>query len=99
MSWKFDQAPNVACITCGSVIAGHPVLVATHYESDHSWAFMDGEPVDMASALVVAMSEVVNRHPDVEEIAGLEPGWSATRTSVSEPWIIQQDVWVSEALD
>ncbi len=57
---------------------------------------MDGEPVEMASALVVAMSEVVDRHPDLEEIAGLEPGWSATRTSVGEPWIIQQDDWVSE---
>lgn len=25
MSWKFDQAPNVAGITCQSVIEGHPV--------------------------------------------------------------------------
>jgi hypothetical protein len=36
MDWKFDQAPNVVCITCQSVIAGNPVLVVTHYEEDHS---------------------------------------------------------------
>ena len=90
MGWKFDQPPNVACITCASVIKGHPVLLATHYEDDHSWAFMDRGPVDPASALVVAMSEIVDRHPDLAEIANLSPGWSATRTAVGEPWMVQQ---------
>ncbi len=96
-NWKFDQAPNVACITCRSVIAGHPVLVATHYEDDHSWAFMDGEPTDAATALVVAMSEVIDRHPDIDEIATLLPGRSATRLAPGEPWARQPDDWGSEA--
>lgn len=97
MSWKFDQAPNVACITCQSVIDGHPVLVATHYEDDHSWGFMDGAPADMATALTVAMSEVVERHPDLIEIANLPPGWSAIRAAVGEPWTKQQNDWEAEA--
>jgi hypothetical protein len=97
MVWNFDQAPNVACMTCRSVIAGHPVLIATHYEDDHSWGFMDGTPTDMAAALVVAMSEVIDRHPDLDEIASLPPGWSATRAAVGEPWLKQQDDWGSEA--
>lgn len=63
MNWKFDQAPNVACITCQSVIDGHPVLVATHYEDDDSWAFVDGAPTNTATALVVAMSEVIEYIP------------------------------------
>lgn len=63
MNWKFDQAPNVACITCQSVIDGHPVLVATHYEDDNSWAFVDGAPTNTATALVVAMSEVIEYIP------------------------------------
>jgi hypothetical protein len=97
MVWNFDQAPNVTCMTCRSVIAGHPVLIATHYEDDHSWGFMDGTPTDMAAALVVAMSEVIDRHPDLDEIASLPPGWSATRAAVGEPWLKQQDDWGSEA--
>jgi hypothetical protein len=97
MVWNFDQAPNVACMTCRSVIAGHPVLIATHYEDDHPWGFMDGTPTDMAAALVVAMSEVIDRHPDLDEIASLPPGWSATRAAVGEPWLKQQDDWGSEA--
>jgi hypothetical protein len=91
MSWKFDQAPNVACVTCRSVIEGHPVLVVTHYEDDHSWSFMDGTPVDMETAMMVAMSEVVARHPDLQEIAALPPGWSATRIAVGEPWSKKHD--------
>ena len=96
MTWKFDQAPNVACIACRSVFEGHPLLVVTHYEDDHSWAFMDGEPFEGATALVVAMSEVVDRHPDLDEIAGLPPGWSATRAAVGQPWSKHKDDWGSE---
>jgi hypothetical protein len=96
MTWKFDQEPNVACITCKSVIAGHPVLVATHYEDDHSWAFLDGQNFDTADALVVAMSTILELHPDLDEIAGLPPGWSATRTASGEPWSKRQDVWDPE---
>ncbi len=96
MTWKFDQAPNVACITCRSVIAGQPVLVATHYEEDHSWGFLDGAPPSTANALVVAMSTVVHRHPDLEEIASLPPGWSATRVAVGEPWTRREDDWEPE---
>jgi hypothetical protein len=91
MTWKFDQAPNVACLTCRSVIEGHPVLVVCHYEDDHSWAFLDGAPFDGASALVVAMSSVVDRHPDLDEIADLLPGWSATRVAAGEPWSRTED--------
>ncbi|MBK5571836.1 hypothetical protein [Ensifer sp. SSB1] len=49
-------------------------------------AFLDGEPTVMATALVVAMSEVVDIHPDIDEIADLPLGWSATRTGIGEPW-------------
>ncbi|WP_069058616.1 hypothetical protein [Sinorhizobium sp. RAC02] len=93
MSWKFNQAPNVACITCPSVIDGHPVLIATHYEDDDSWAFMDDKPADITSAFVVAMSEVIALHPDLDEVASLPPGWSATRAAVGQPWMKQQDDW------
>lgn len=96
MTWKFDQARNVACITCRSVIEGHPVLVAIHYEDDHSWGFLDGQPVDMAAALVVAMSSVVDRYPDLNEIAHLPPSWEATRVAVGKPWSKRQSDWVTE---
>lgn len=91
MSWKFDQARNVACITCPSVMAGGPVLLAAHYADDDSWAFLDGQALDMADARVVAMASVVDRHPDLDEIADLPPGWSARRVAVGEPWTRTRD--------
>lgn len=86
MAWPFDQAPNVACISCRSVVDGAPVLVVTHYDDDHSWAFLDGQTYDPGSALVVAMKTILDRHPDLTEIADLPPGWSATRPTVDQIW-------------
>ena len=96
MTWMFDQAPGVACITCRSVIAGSPVLVVTHYEDDHSWAFLDGQVSDLGEALVVAMSTVLDRHPGLEEIAGLPPGWTAIRAAADQPWTRQRDAWTPD---
>ena len=86
MSWIFDQAPNVACIADRSVMNGKPVLTVAHYEDDHSWAFLDGSLFDPADALVVAMSEVIDRHADLAEVADLPTGWSATRVAKGQPW-------------
>ena len=72
------------------------MLVAIHYEDDHSWGFLDGQPVDMAAALVVAMSSVVDRYPDLNEIAHLPPSWEATRVAVGKPWSKRQSDWVTE---
>lgn len=91
MTWNFDQLPNSACITCRSVIEGRTVLLATHYDEDHSWAFLDGQPFSAADALVVAMSEVIDIHPDLDEISNLPPGWSATRVGLGEPWSKEED--------
>jgi hypothetical protein len=86
MSWTFDQAPNVACVTNHAVIGGAPILVVTHYLDDHSWGFLDGQPFEAADALIVAMSTVVGLHPDVLDVADLPPGWSAVRDSAGTPW-------------
>ncbi|MEO9129875.1 MAG: hypothetical protein ABI240_01570 [Sphingomonas sp.] len=91
MTWKFDQAPNVACLATRSVMAGGPVLIATHYGDDHSWAFTDGRPAEGAEAMIVAMSEVLDLHPNLFEIAELPPGWTARRITVGAPWAKQQD--------
>jgi len=93
MPWMFDQAPNVACIASAAVLAGDPVLVVTHYEDDHSWAFLDGRPADAAQAKIVAMSRVLDIHPDLDAIACLPPGWTARRAGPGQPWSKEQDHW------
>lgn len=96
MTWVFDQAPNVACITSRSVMNGAPVLVVTHFADGDSWSFLDGSAFDPAQAMVVAMSGVLDRHPELEEIASLPPGWTARRAAFGEPWSMTQDDWEPE---
>ncbi len=86
MSWDFDQAPNVACIATPYVMAGEAVLVVTHYDDDGSWAFLDGGTPDPESAMVVTMSAVLDRHPDLHSIADLPPGWTAIRQTAEGAW-------------
>jgi hypothetical protein len=93
MGWVFDQTPDTACITCRSVVEGAAVLSVTHYDEDDSWAFLDGQPYDMRTALVVAMQTVISVHPSLTDIADLPPGWSAVRGAVGQPWIRTVDVW------
>lgn len=70
---------------------GQPILVVAHHADDHSWSFMDGAQIDMTTMLVVAMSEIIGRHPELQDMASLPPGWSARRAAVGEPWRKQQD--------
>jgi hypothetical protein len=91
MSWLFDQDPDVACIASTAVVNGAPVMIATHYEDDHSWAFLDGQEVDLDDALVVAMSTVLDLHPELDDVADLPPGWTTSRSSVGAAWVKQRD--------
>jgi hypothetical protein len=91
MAWAFDQAPNVACISCQSVVEGAPVLEVAHYADDDSWAFLEGRDFDPNSALVVAMKTVGDRHSTLAEIADLLSGWIATRSAPDQPWVRKMD--------
>jgi len=88
----FDQLPNVACIAGRDVMAGSPVLGVVHFEDDHSWAFSGARGNGAAQGMVVAMSEVLELHPELNCLADLAPGWSATRPANGEAWQQQQEL-------
>lgn len=85
--WSFDQAPDVAAVTCQRVIAGSPILVVVHYADDHSWAFLSGERFDASDGLLVAMKTIVELDPTITSISDLPPGWIARRESVTASWV------------
>lgn len=89
--WPFDQAPNVAAVTCQSVLDGAPILLVVHYSDDDSWAFLDGGPIDAEDSRVVGMGTIVRLHPSIVEIATLPPGWVARRDSAAAPWMRAAD--------
>ena len=83
MSWPFDQARNVATITTRQVMIDKlPILSATHFSDDDSWAFTCGTTNSSEDMMVVGMGEVVDTDESLFKIADLPPGWRAHRKSV-----------------
>lgn len=90
--WPSDQAPNVAAISDAAVVDdGAPILLVVHYSVDHSWAFLSGGQFDVAQGKVIGMREAIRLDPTLREIAGLAPGWTASRDRVGGAWQRQAD--------
>jgi hypothetical protein len=62
LDWPFDQGPNVAAITCRSVIEGAPILYASH-DDDDGWQFLDGNEVNQAEGRPYLAPELSERDP------------------------------------
>lgn len=93
--WPFDQARNVAAISTRQVIElDYPILLVTHYEDDHSWAFLCGSTDNYAEdGRVIGMAEALSRDESLRSIADLPPGWSARRQDPNSKWIRYKETW------
>jgi hypothetical protein len=90
--WPFDQAANVMAVSDAAVFdEGAPVLMVSHYSEDHSWAFLSGRPFAVERGKLVRMSTVLRHDPSLRSVADLQPGWTATRAHVGEPWVYRAD--------
>jgi len=91
-TWPFDQAPNVAAITTRQVLEDKlPILRATHYLGDDSWAFVCGTTNKTEDARVIGMGEALEIDPSLSGIADLPSGWTAWRDSASGEWQRQRN--------
>jgi hypothetical protein len=85
--WPFDDPENVAILTVRQVThEGQPILYVTHDADDGMWQFLTGGTVHRADAMLVSLREVYRIDPTIGELAGLPPGWTATRSAVGQPW-------------
>ena len=89
--WPFDEPPNVAVLTTTHIILhGMPVLYVSHDDDDGGWQFHYGGPVTGSDAMIVALRELLNRHPELAELADLPYGWKAERSAPGKPWVRTQ---------
>ena len=65
-----------------SILEALAILYVCHDEEDDGWQFLDGRPVDMPDAALVAIAEIVGVDRTVLEVADLPPGWRAMRDAV-----------------
>ncbi len=85
--WPFDQAKNCATFTTTHVMRdGHDIVYVFHDAEDHGWQFHWKGEKSMSDAMLVALSEIVDRDPTVVEVADLPPGWKAWREKCGAPW-------------
>ncbi len=84
--WTFLDPQNVAVFTtCKVVSENHPILYVCH-DDDGVWQFHTGTDVNEEDAKIVALSEIVRRDRSILDLADLQMGWSATRTSQNDDW-------------
>lgn len=85
--WPFDQPPDVAAITTRQVVdLNYPILQVTHYDDDHSWAFLCGTTENTDDYRLVHMDEILKLEESLRSIADLPPGWSAWRSDRDSVW-------------
>lgn len=91
MTWPFDQPRNCATVFSKSVLdRSRPILHVSHDEDDHGWQFLDGVSEELEDVVLAGLGHVLEIDPAVVELAGMEPGFHASRTAVTEPWVIQR---------
>jgi len=83
----FPDSNNTAVYTTRQVIReGLPVLYVYHDEDDGAWQFMCGTSNKVSDGMVVALEEVLELDPSLEELGDLPLGWMAWRASRGKPW-------------
>ncbi|WP_067825211.1 hypothetical protein [Nocardia inohanensis] len=84
--WTFADPPTVAVFVDQRILRdGDWIAYVTHDDSDAAWQFHTAGP-DLAHALLVQLSEVVDRDPTIAELANLPYGWIARRSEAGAPW-------------
>jgi hypothetical protein len=88
-TWPFEQLPNTAVISTSRVVTkGAPVLRVTRDRNDGGWQFLDGEPVELSEARIVAFQEIVELDKSILKLAALPLGCCADRESPTDDWVV-----------
>jgi hypothetical protein len=84
--WTFLDPQNVAVFTTGKVISENQQILYVCHDDDGVWQFHTGADINEEDAKIVALSEIVRRDRSILDLADLQMGWSATRTSQNDDW-------------
>jgi hypothetical protein len=85
-TYLFADPPDTRVLTLRRVLGGRPALVVQHDEGG-GWYFYDGASLFERFELVLApLGQLVERDPDLNQLADLPRGWQAWRNSPEEPW-------------
>lgn len=84
--FAFNEDPRLGVITTAPVLAGAPIVMASHDADDGGWQFLCGTTSDPADGRIVHLEEIVAMDPTITEVADLPLGWVAFRSTVGGDW-------------
>ena len=66
--FKFRKR-NVAVFTLKQIFYDNiPILYVCHEEEDGAWQFLTGEPVEEKDSMIVALEEILEHDPTINEL-------------------------------
>ena len=94
MAWRFSDPPDTGVFTTRQVfIDGEPLSLVSH-DPDGDWQFLhdeeedeEGDLRDEDDLMFVRLQHIVDRFPEVEQLADLPIGWIASRDTGEEAWV------------
>lgn len=85
-NWLFEVPPNHAIYTTDYVILQMKPVLRVSRSNDDVWQFLSEEGADENSIKIVQLKTMLERHPEMIQLADLPRGWEAWRSSDSDAW-------------
>jgi hypothetical protein len=105
VAWNFADSPDTGVYTTRQVFVEGDLLSLVSHDLDGDWQFLHDEEGDEEGELrseddlmFVRFREIVDRFPEVEQLADLPIEWMATRKADGEPWVRERQPteWAAE---
>ena len=104
MTWKFPDPPDTGVFTTRQVFDDGALLSLVSHDPDGDWQFLhdeegdESELRDEADLLFVHLRNIVDRFPEVKQLADLPAGWIASRDTRDGAWVRERQprAWASD---
>lgn len=87
-TFRFDEAPHAAVMTCRHIIAGAPIVFVSH-DVEGDWQFLcEQEAHESGDLLIVGLEHLTDRDPSINDVASMCTGHHAERANRTAPWTV-----------
>lgn len=84
--FPFNESPTLGVYATQEILdLQAPILLVLH-DRDGDWQFLPGSDPGLADGVVLHLAHIVERFPNIHELADLARGWGAERSAAGAPW-------------
>lgn len=87
-SWPFDEDPHLGVFVSRCVVEDNAPIVLVAHEQGGDWQFIGPvDDPDRDGCKLSCLHCVVEKDSTIRSLAGLLPGWQATRNGIDDDWV------------